>query len=52
MTRVLFLFIDGIGLGPGGASNPLSAQALSAFRALADGTDWTADAPRVTRPRH
>ncbi|PSQ80260.1 MAG: peptidase [Bacteroidetes bacterium QS_8_68_15] len=52
MNRVLFLFIDGIGLGPGGASNPLSAQALPAFRALADGTDWTADASRVTRPRH
>ena len=52
LNCVLFIFIDGVGLGPAGASNPLSAQALPAFRALADGHDWTNASPAVSRPRH
>jgi hypothetical protein len=51
LNHLLFIFIDGVGLGPAAASNPLSAQALPAFRALAGGRDWTDAAPAVAQPR-
>jgi 2,3-bisphosphoglycerate-independent phosphoglycerate mutase len=36
-TRVLFVFLDGIGLGPADESNPLTAARLPTFEALLDG---------------
>lgn len=53
MSRVCFVFIDGIGLGadePG--ANPFAALELPGLRALAGGADWTASAPNLVRPDH
>lgn len=52
MTRVLFVFLDGVGLGPSAATNPLATTALPAFAALAGGHAWTADAPAHYAPDH
>ena len=52
MTRVLFVFLDGVGLGPAGATNPLSTARLPAFEHLAGGHAWTANAPQRVEPNH
>ncbi len=49
---VTFVFLDGVGLGPSGPSNPLSTLDLPAFVHLAGGQRWTADAAPITRRRH
>ena len=49
---VLFVFVDGVGLGPSGPSNPLSYLDLPAFAALAGGQRWTAAAEPVRVERH
>ena len=49
--RVLFLFWDGVGLGPGGARNPLDAD-WPALARLAGGQRWTAEAAPVRDGRH
>lgn len=36
-TRVLFVFLDGIGLGPAAGNNPITAARLSAFESLLEG---------------
>jgi hypothetical protein len=41
MRRLLFVFLDGVGLGPAGGDNPLSAEAWPALEALAGGQAWT-----------
>src|SRR5690606_27908796 len=51
-SSLLFVFLDGVGLGPPGPSNPLSAGGLPAFRRLAGGADWTAEAPPRDAPTH
>src|SRR5690606_35521034 len=51
-SSVLFVFLDGVGLGPPGPSNPLSDGSLPAFRRLAGGSDWTAEAPPLDTPTH
>lgn len=51
MSRVLFLFLDGVGLGPASTDNPLSSLPLPSFRRLAGDQPWTADARIVSRPR-
>jgi len=43
MKRLLFVFLDGIGLAPEAPSNPLSAHAGPVLRRLAGGQRW--DAP-------
>jgi hypothetical protein len=46
------VFLDGVGLGPAGAHNPLAALDLPAFRRLAGGAAWTAEAPPLRAPAH
>ena len=48
---VLFLFVDGVGLGPPGPANPLSQLALPAFERLAGGQRWTSEARPVRTAR-
>lgn len=52
MTRVLFVFLDGVGLGPSGATNPFATTRLPVFEALAGGAPWTADAAPHTESHH
>jgi len=40
MKRVLFVFLDGVGLAPAGPSNPLSAHDGTSFQRLAGGQSW------------
>lgn len=42
-TRVLFVFVDGVGLGPPGESNPFTNARLPTLRALLDGRRPLAD---------
>ncbi|MDX1420924.1 MAG: peptidase [Rubricoccaceae bacterium] len=51
-SHLLFVFLDGVGLGPPGAMNPLTARPLPAFRRLAGGADWSAVAPATRTPAH
>lgn len=52
VPRALFVFLDGVGLGPATAHNPFATLRLPAFERLAGGQRWTADAEPVRRPRH
>ncbi|OZC03493.1 alkaline phosphatase family protein [Rubricoccus marinus] len=52
MTRCLFVFLDGVGLGPASPHNPLYTLPLPAFRDLAGGQAWTAEATPVRQKRH
>lgn len=49
---VLFVFLDGVGLGPPGASNPFSTLDLPAFARLGGGQRWTAEATPIRTARH
>lgn len=52
MRHVLFVFLDGVGLGPADpAVNPL-AHARPAWDRLAGGRTWTGDASVVDAPEH
>jgi hypothetical protein len=48
--RALFVFLDGVGLGPGTAANPFAQLDLPCFERLLDGHRWTAEAPWIDRP--
>lgn len=52
MPRILFVFIDGIGLGPAQPSNPFASTSLPAFAHLAGDQRWTASATRVAARTH
>lgn len=52
VRRILFVFLDGVGLGPPGLHNPLSANEGSAFRRLSGGAHWTQDLPAATSSHH
>jgi hypothetical protein len=52
LPGVLFVFLDGIGLEPPGAGNPLFVKDLPAFRTLAGGHDWTSEAPALDMGDH
>ena len=41
MRRLLFVFLDGVGLGPPSDANPLASTILPAFDELAGGQPWT-----------
>lgn len=41
MQRILFVFLDGVGLGPDGPENPFAARSRDAFYQLAGGQRWT-----------
>lgn len=49
--HVLFLFLDGVGLGPGGPENPLDRESWTGLAALAHGQRWTADLDRIRSDR-
>ena len=51
-AHILFVFLDGVGLGPATGSNPFATLSLPAFERLAGGQRWTADAVPVQQPRH
>lgn len=50
--RVLFVFLDGVGLGAASAENPFSTLRLPAFERLAGGQTWTLDAVPVRTSTH
>ncbi len=53
MPRILFVFLDGVGLGPPDPeTNPLARLDLPAFERLAGGRPWTAAAPPLIRDDH
>lgn len=52
MTRALFVFLDGVGLGPVAETNPFHMLDLPALRVLAGGQDWTAEAAPIREPQH
>lgn len=52
MVRVLFVFIDGVGLGEPASHNPFAAGAFPAFEALAGGQPWTAQAQPLDQRPH
>ncbi len=52
MKRILFVFLDGVGLGPASPENPLSTDAGPAFRRLGGGAPWTRTLPEQTSPHH
>ena len=45
MRRLLFVFVDGVGLGPAGSENPLAHGSRPAFRQLSGGAAWTRTLP-------
>lgn len=49
---VLFVFLDGVGLGPAGPDNPFAALDLPAFERLAGGQRWTSEAASVQTDAH
>jgi hypothetical protein len=52
-ASLLFVFLDGVGLGPDDAAvNPLAAASLPAFERLAGGQRWTQTASPLARPDH
>lgn len=52
MKRILFLFLDGVGIGPAGPTNPLSQYDGSAFRRLANGQPWCRPFAPHSSPTH
>ncbi len=49
---VIFLFIDGVGLGKGSAQNPFQKQNFRGFSAMAGDQAFTEDAEEITEPDH
>lgn len=49
--HVVFVFVDGVGLGPDGPDNPLARLDLSAFARLADGQHWTSETKSIDQVR-
>lgn len=41
MHRLIFVFIDGIGIGPPGRSNPFDTTGMTGFERFSDGHRWT-----------
>ncbi len=52
MRRILFVFLDGIGLGTPGPHNPFSADEDSTFRRLGGGAAWTRTLPETCSSHH
>ena len=52
MTPVLFVFLDGVGLGPATEHNPFATLHLPAFERLAGGQPWTDAARPLREPQH
>jgi hypothetical protein len=43
MPRILFVFLDGVGLGPAGPHNPFATNEADGLRRLSGGAPWTQD---------
>lgn len=52
MPRILFVFVDGVGLGPATPANPLATLPLPTFTRLGGGAAWTNAAPSRTEETH
>ena len=52
MPRILFLFLDGVGLGPADPTNPLHTTDLPAFSHLAGDQSWTDAAAHLDDTAH
>lgn len=52
MRRILFVFLDGVGLGPDGPHNPFSHHDGRAFRRLAGNDRWLESLPERTEKYH
>lgn len=52
MRRILFVFLDGVGLGPATPHNPLSTHSRPALEQLAGDQPWTAALSPVETQRH
>lgn len=52
MKRILFVFLDGVGLGPSGPQNPFSTTAVPHLAELAGHASWTNELSRIQRPLH
>ncbi len=52
MQRILFVFLDGVGLGPSTATNPLATATWSAFERMAHGQPWAQPFDPVCSDRH
>jgi 2,3-bisphosphoglycerate-independent phosphoglycerate mutase len=50
--HIVFVFLDGVGLGPESETNPLAVEDLPAFRRLAGGQAWTLAARPLIEPDH
>ena len=50
--RIVFVFIDGVGLGPAGPDNPLATLELPTFERLAGEQPWTSKALPIERSHH
>lgn len=52
MKRILFLFIDGVGLGPATSTNPFAEHDGPGLLGLTDGQRWTAELQPSIKPNH
>lgn len=52
MRRILFVFLDGVGLGPAGPANPFSTHEGEALQRLSGGAPWTQALPTLTTDHH
>lgn len=52
MKRILFVFLDGVGLGPDASSNPFATLNESVFSRLAGGQRWTHPFEDRSTPEH
>lgn len=51
--RIVFVFLDGVGLGPDDAGeNPFAGMSLKSFEALAGGQRWTGDVAPLSDAHH
>lgn len=51
-SRILFVFVDGVGLGPAGDINPLDNYPLPAIARMGAGQKWLAEVNPVRQPDH
>lgn len=52
MHRILFVFLDGVGLAPSGPENPFARHDGTALRELGGGSRWTQALSETTRSHH
>lgn len=52
MKRILFLFLDGVGLGPATSANPFADHEGPGLLSLTDGQRWTAELQPSVKPNH